>query len=59
MAASILTTAYYVLRDQVPYRDLGPLYFAASTRIEPRNAWHAELKSSDMKSEFEKQPDQI
>jgi len=28
VAASILTTAYYVLRDQVPYRDLGPLYFA-------------------------------
>jgi transposase len=28
VAASILTAAYYVLRDQVPYRDLGPLYFA-------------------------------
>ena len=28
MAASILTAAYNVLRDQVPYRDLGPLYFA-------------------------------
>ena len=28
VAASILTAAYNVLRDQVPYRDLGPLYFA-------------------------------
>jgi transposase len=28
VAASILTAAYYLLRDQVPYRDLGPLYFA-------------------------------
>jgi hypothetical protein len=28
VAASILSTAYYVLRNQVPYRDLGPLYFA-------------------------------
>jgi transposase len=28
VAASILTAAYYLLRDQVPYRDLGPLYLA-------------------------------
>jgi transposase len=28
VAASILTAAYYLLRDRVPYRDLGPLYFA-------------------------------
>jgi len=28
VAASILTAAYYVLRCQVPYRDLGALYFA-------------------------------
>ena len=28
VAASILTAAYYVLRDQVLYRDLGPLYLA-------------------------------
>jgi hypothetical protein len=28
VAASILTAAYHVLRDQVPYSDLGPLYFA-------------------------------
>jgi len=28
VAASILTSAYYVLRDKVPYRDLGPRYFA-------------------------------
>jgi transposase len=28
VAASILTAAHYVLRDEVPYRDLGPLYFA-------------------------------
>ena len=28
VAASILTAAYYLLRDQLPYRDLGPLYFA-------------------------------
>ena len=27
VAASILTTAYYLLRDQVAYRDLGSLYF--------------------------------
>ena len=27
VAASILTTAYYLLRHQVPYRDLGALYF--------------------------------
>ncbi len=28
VAASILTTAYYLLRHQVPYRDPGALYFA-------------------------------
>jgi transposase len=28
VAASILTTVYYLLRDQVPYRDLGSRYFA-------------------------------
>ena len=28
MAASILTAAYYLLRNQVPYRDLGALYLA-------------------------------
>ena len=28
VAASILTTVYYLLRNQVPYRDLGALYFA-------------------------------
>jgi transposase len=27
VAASILFIAYYVLRNQVPYRDLGALYF--------------------------------
>ena len=27
VAASILTAAYYILRDQVPYHDLGPDYF--------------------------------
>jgi transposase len=27
VAASILTAVYYVLRDKVPYRDLGPNYF--------------------------------
>lgn len=31
VAASILTTVYYLLRDQVPYRDLGSRYF---TRID-------------------------
>jgi transposase len=31
VAASILTTAYYLLRNQVPYRDPGALYF---TRID-------------------------
>jgi hypothetical protein len=50
-AASILTAAYYLLRAQVPYRDLGSL----STRIEPLNASHVESKSSAMKSKFEKQ----
>jgi hypothetical protein len=28
VAASILAAAYYVLRSQMSYRDLGPLYFA-------------------------------
>ena len=28
VAASILTAAYYLLRNQQPYRDLGPLYLA-------------------------------
>jgi len=28
VAASILTAAYYLLRHEVPYRALGPLYFA-------------------------------
>jgi transposase len=28
VAASILTSAYYIQRNQIPYRDLGPLYFA-------------------------------
>src|ERR1700687_3925197 len=28
VAASILTAAYYLLRNQVPYRDPGALYFA-------------------------------
>jgi len=32
VAASILTTAYHLLRDQVPYRDLGNLYFARLDR---------------------------
>jgi transposase len=27
VAASMLTAAYYMLRDRVPYRDLGPLHF--------------------------------
>jgi transposase len=27
VAASILTAAYFLLRDEVPYRDLGPHYF--------------------------------
>jgi hypothetical protein len=28
VAASILSIAYYLLRNQVPYHDLGALYFA-------------------------------
>ena len=32
VAASILTAAYYLLRNEVPYRDLGPLYFARLDR---------------------------
>jgi transposase len=28
VTASILTTTYYLLRHQVPYRDLGALHFA-------------------------------
>jgi hypothetical protein len=32
VAASILTSAYYLLRDKVPYRDLGPLYFTGFDR---------------------------
>jgi transposase len=32
VAASILTSAYHLLRDEVPYRDLGNLYFARFDR---------------------------
>ena len=32
VAASILTAAYYILRDQVPYHDLGPDYFDRRNR---------------------------
>jgi transposase len=32
VAASILTAAYYLLRNEVPYRDLGSLYFARLDR---------------------------
>ncbi|MBV8454362.1 MAG: hypothetical protein JOZ29_19120 [Deltaproteobacteria bacterium] len=32
VAASILTVAYYLLGNEVPYRDLGPLYFARLDR---------------------------
>ena len=32
VAASILTTVYHLLRDQVSYRDLGSLYFARMDR---------------------------
>ena len=29
VAASILTAAYYLLRDEVPYRELGSQYFVS------------------------------
>jgi hypothetical protein len=32
VAASILTAAYYLLRNDVPYRDLRPLHFARLDR---------------------------
>lgn len=32
VAASILTAAYYVIRDRTPYRDLGPEYFSQRDR---------------------------
>jgi transposase len=32
VAASILTAAYHLLRDELPYRDLGNLYFAGLDR---------------------------
>jgi transposase len=32
VAASILTAAYYLLHNEVPYRDLGSLYFARLDR---------------------------
>jgi transposase len=32
VAASILTAAYYILRDRVPYQDLGPDYFDQRNR---------------------------
>ena len=32
VAASTLTAAYYLLRNKVPYRDLGSLYFARLDR---------------------------
>jgi hypothetical protein len=46
VAASILTAVYCVLRDQMPYRDLGASYFARIDQVEPPNAWCAESKSS-------------
>jgi transposase len=42
MAASILASAYYLLRDQVPYRDLRPLYFARLDQDRTSNASRAE-----------------
>jgi transposase len=33
VAASILTAAYYMLRDDVPYRDLGGQYFAGVDKV--------------------------
>ena len=55
VAASILTAAYYLLRNQEPYRDLGPLYLARLTRIEPPNGWRVASKNSVMRSRFAKQ----
>lgn len=34
VAASILTAAYYVIRDRVPYRDLGAQYFSHRDRAQ-------------------------
>lgn len=47
VAASMLTTAYYILRDGVPYKDLGPEHFTrrnkdhAAKRLKeaPRRSW--------------------
>src|SRR5690606_1144345 len=32
IASSLLTAAYHILRDDQPYRDLGPLHFEARTK---------------------------
>jgi transposase len=38
VAASMLTAAYFMLRDGVPYRDLGPGHFDQRQRDKPFNA---------------------
>lgn len=37
VAASMLTAAYYILRDNVPYRDLGPAYLDRRDRTKTIN----------------------
>jgi hypothetical protein len=56
VAASILTAAYYLVRDPVPYRELGPLYLMrldhehAATRLTQR------LRNLGYEVEIRKQP---
>jgi hypothetical protein len=59
VAASILSIAYYLLRNQAPYPDLGAFYFTRAIRGARRNAWRAESKSSVTKSRFAKQLDGV
>ena len=46
VAASILTAVYFMLRDGVEYRDLGPTTSIASTRARPPRASSAVFRSS-------------
>jgi transposase len=44
VAASILTAAYYILRDAVPYRELGPDYFDTLDKTKLTNKFVRRLK---------------
>jgi transposase len=54
VAAAILATAYHVLRDMVPYRDLGPLCFTRLDRNRTAQRLARRSKELGMKSKFER-----